>query len=136
MLPGLCALRVATLTRYGVDAELAARMPDAAARKAEIQRMAEDWARGFEPGSLLTLMQAAETFDLRPRFADIRARVLIANSRSDAVFPPDIADQIAPALDAAGVRWQAFAIDSDKGHFASGADAHLWADALRRFIES
>ena len=133
---GLVAMRVATLTRYGVDAELAPRMPDAAERKAEIQRMAEDWARGFEPGSLVTLMQAAEGFDVRPRFAQIQARVLIANSRTDAVFPPEIATQIAPALTQADVRWQAFPIDSEKGHFASGADAHLWADALRNFMHS
>ena len=136
MRPGLVAMRVATLTRYGVDAELAPRIPEAEARKAEIQRMAEDWARGFEPGSLLTLMQAAEGFDMRPRFQEIRARVLIANSRTDAVFPPALATQVGPLLTAAGVRWQAHAIDSDKGHFASGADAHLWADALRAFMES
>ena len=136
MLPGLTAMRMDTLQRYGVDAELASRIPDAAARNLEIQRMAEDWARGFEPGSLITLMQAAEQFDIRPRFAEIKARVLIANSRTDAVFPPAIAEQIAPALDAAGVRWQAHPLESEKGHFASGADAHLWADALRGFMES
>ena len=136
MLPGLTAMRTLTLQRYGVDAELAPRIPDATARNAEIQRMAADWARGFEPGSLITLMQAAETFDIRPRFAEIKARVLIANSRTDVIFPPAIADQIAPALDAAGVRWQAHPIESEKGHFASGADAHLWADALREFMES
>jgi homoserine O-acetyltransferase len=125
MLPGLTALRVATLQRYGANPG-----------DPSVQRMAEDWARGFEPGSLVTLMQAAEGFDVRPRFAEIQARILIANSRSDAVFPPDIATQIAPALDAAGLRWQAFPIESDKGHFASGADAHLWADTLRRFLAS
>ncbi len=134
MLPGLTAMRVATLQRYGVDAELTPKIPDAIARNAEIQRMALDWAQGFEPGSLITLMQAAEVFDIRPRFAEIKARVLIANSRTDAVFPPAIADQIAPQLDAAGIRWQAHPIDSEKGHFASGADAHLWADALREFL--
>lgn len=136
MRPGLVAMRVATLTRYGVDAELAPRLPDSAARAAEIRRMAEDWARDFEPGSLLTLMQAAQGFDVRPRFGDIQARVLIANSRTDAVFPPDVATQVGPALTAAGVRWRAFPIDSDKGHFASGADAHLWAEALRNFMDS
>ncbi|WP_158080836.1 alpha/beta fold hydrolase [Pelomonas sp. KK5] len=136
MLPGLTAMRVATLSRYGVDAELAPRIPDAAARNAEIQRMAAEWAQGFEPGSLVTLMEAAEVFDIRPQFQRIKARVLIANSRTDAVFPPAVADQIAPRLDAARVRWQAHPLDSEKGHFASGADAHLWADALRNFLES
>jgi len=125
MLPGLTAMREATLRRYGV-AETA--------NEAEIRQMAEDWARGFEPGSLVTLMEAAEVFDVRPRFDAIRAGVLIANSRTDPVFPPAIADQIAPALDTAGVRWQAHPLDSEKGHFASGADAHLWAQALRGFM--
>jgi len=125
MLPALTAMREATLLRYGV-AETA--------NEAEILQMAENWARGFEPGSLVTLMQAAEVFDVRPRFGEIRARVLIANSRTDPVFPPAIAEQIGPALDAAGVRWQAHPIDSEKGHFASGADAHLWAEALRGFM--
>lgn len=135
MRAGLVTMRAATLKRYGVDAELAPRIPDATAREAEIQRMAEDWARSFEPESLITLMQATQGFDVRPRFAEIQARVLIANSRTDAVFPPDIAQQIAPALDAAGIDWRAFPIDSDKGHFASGADAHLWAGALREFMQ-
>ncbi|MDM4766311.1 alpha/beta fold hydrolase [Pelomonas sp. SE-A7] len=132
---GLVAMRVSTLTRYGVDAELAPRIPDAAARSAEILRMAEDWARGFEPESLVTLMRAAEGFDVRPHFNKIQARVLIANSRTDTVFPPEIADQVAPGLTDAGLRWQAHAIESNKGHFASGADAALWAEALRSFME-
>ena len=136
MLPGMTALRVATLKRYGVDAELAPRMPDEAERDAEIQRMALDWARDFEPGSLLTLMEAAESFDVRPRFAGMKARLMIVNSRTDPLFPPAIAEQIAPLLDAAGVRWLAHPLDSDKGHFASGADAHLWAGALREFLEA
>jgi hypothetical protein len=27
-------------------------------------------------------------------------------------------------------------LDSEKGHFASGADAALWADDLRRFMDT
>lgn len=130
----MTALRVDTLTRYGVDAELQPRLPDPAERAAEIQRLARQWAEGFEPGSLVTLAQAAESFDLRDRLGAIRAPLLIVNSRTDAVFSPSLASEFAPLFDAAGVPWSYLELASDKGHFASGADAHLWADTLREFM--
>lgn len=136
MLPGLATMRAATLRRYGVDAELASRIPDALARAEAIQRMAQDWAAGFDPGSLLTLMQAAEAFDIRPSLSQLRAPLLMVLSRSDAVFAPALFDQLGPLLDAAHLRWTGFELDSDKGHFASGADAALWADELRNFMET
>jgi homoserine O-acetyltransferase len=55
-------------------------------------------------------------------------------SRSDQVFSPALAREFAPLLDSAGVPWSCVELDSDKGHFASGADAALWADTLRRFM--
>lgn len=136
MLAGLTGMRVATLQRYGVDDELASRIADAQARATEIQRMAAQWAEGFDPGSLLTLMQAAEAFDLRPHLGQLRAPLLMVLSRTDAVFPPTLLDQLAPQLDAAQLRWTGHELDSDKGHFASGADAALWADVLRTFMET
>ena len=32
--------------------------------------------------------------------------------------------------------WSYVELDSDKGHFASGADAALWAEDLRRFMNT
>lgn len=132
----LTALRVGTLTRYGVDDDLRARIPDAAARAAEVQCLARDWAEGFDPNSLLTLAVAAESFDLRGQLQAIRAPLLMVLSRSDQVFSPALAREFAPLLSAAGVRWTYVELDSDKGHFASGADAALWAGTLRRFMDT
>ncbi|MBL0124473.1 MAG: alpha/beta fold hydrolase [Betaproteobacteria bacterium] len=132
----LARLRVATLTRYGVDADLAPRFPDQTARAAEIQRLAMDWAAVFDACSLLTLAHAAENFDLRARLSEIRAPLLMVMSRSDSVFSPQLAREFAPLLSAAGVRWSYFELDSNKGHFASGADAHLWSDTLREFLST
>ncbi|MBQ5947923.1 alpha/beta fold hydrolase [Massilia sp. ST3] len=130
----LTAMRIETLTRYGVDAELAPRLPDPAERAREVARLAREWALGFDPISLVALMEAAEGFDLRGRLEAIRAPVLYVLSRSDAVFSPTLARTVArqPGTD----RWSYVELDSDKGHFASGADAALWADELRRFMES
>lgn len=134
MLPKLTSLRTATLTRYGVDAELAARIPDAHERAAEVARLAAEWAAGFDPMSLVVLMAAAETFDLRGQLDAIRAPVLYVLSRSDEVFSPALARQVA-ALPGTQC-WSYLELDSDKGHFASGADAALWADGLRSFMKS
>jgi len=126
--------RVATLERYGIQAELAARFPDAVARQAEVRRLARQWAEGFDAGSLVALAQAAERFDLRGQLQALRAPLLMVLSRTDTTFPSTLAQEFAPLLDDAGVPWSYLELDSDKGHLASGADACLWAEVLREFM--
>ncbi|MBU6498457.1 MAG: alpha/beta fold hydrolase [Rhodospirillales bacterium] len=127
-------IRVETLRRYGIEADLMARFPDPAARDAEIRRIAGGWARAFDANSLLVLGRALLDFDLTPRFPSIRARVLYALSRTDSVFPPTLAPGVMAALRAAGVRATYVEIDSELGHMASGADAAKWAPALAAFM--
>lgn len=130
----LAALRVRTLHAYGIDAELGAAMPDPAERRARIDAIAHAWARQFNPGSLVTLMQAADNFDVRSQLGAIGAPVLLVLSRSDRVFPPALAAGLA-ALPATR-NWTYVELDSDKGHMASGADAALWAGTLARFMHT
>jgi homoserine O-acetyltransferase len=132
LVPRLTGMRIDTLTKYGVDAELAPRIPDPAARAIEVARLAAEWAEAFNPMSLVVLMEAAEAFDLRGRLADIKAPVLYVLSRTDPVFSPALAEVV---LQLPGAEhWTYKELDSEKGHFASGADAALWADDLRRFM--
>ena len=132
----LTEMRVETLLFYGVDAELRARWPDPQARSGEIRRLARQWAEGFDPGSLLTLADAVDGFDLRPQLSRLRMPLLWVLSRTDAGFPPSLVPQVTPLLDAAGVNWQYLELNSELGHLASGADAALWSDDLRRFMET
>lgn len=132
LLPHLTALRTRTLTLYGVDAELSARMPDPQKRAAEVARLAREWAEGFNPMSLVRLMQAAEQFDVRPQLPQLDIPVLYVLSRTDPMFSPALGRTV---MELPGTRrWQYVELDSDKGHFASGADAALWADTLHRFM--
>lgn len=131
----LTHMRVDTLKFYGVEAELQSRWPDPHDRERALQHMALQWAQGFDPGSLLTLAQAVEGFDLRPQLHRLTMPLLWVLSRSDAGFPPSLVPQIAPLLDAARVPWRYVELDSDRGHLASGAESHLWAEDLRRFLE-
>jgi len=132
MVPYLTAQRVKTLTLYGVDAELAPRIPDASERAAEVERLAREWAEAFDPMSLFVLMQAAETFDVRPQLAAMQMPVMFVLSRTDPVFSPALGKTV---MQMPGTKnWTYVELDSDKGHFASGADAALWADDLRCFM--
>jgi homoserine O-acetyltransferase len=128
-------LRINTLRNYGLEADLATRFPDKQARDAEIARIAGEWARTFDPNSMIALRKAYMRFDVRPGFPRIKARMLFVLSRTDALFPPSIAPAVMDGLRAAGVRAEYFKIDSDRGHLASGLDAGKWAGRLRAFLD-
>jgi len=134
MVPFMTTLRIATLERYGIAAELATAFPDPIRREAEIRRLAAEWAAVFDPAALLTLTKALETHDVRPRLHTMRAPLLYVNSRTDRAFPPSLAPQVMPLFAAAGVNARYIELDSDKGHLASGADAALWSTELERFL--
>lgn len=130
----MTGFRVETLKRYGIEAELAARFPEAAAREAEIRRMAAQWANEFDPNSLIVLAQARAHLDTVKDFAKIRAKLLYVLCRTDQLFPRALAPQVMEQLRSAGVDVTYFEIDSDKGHLASGLDWAKWAPALRQFL--
>ncbi len=110
--------------------------PDDAARAEEIRRLPRESAGAFDAGSLVTLAQAAEGFDLRGQASrEIQGHLLLSTFADERpVFSPALASEVAPLFDAAGVRWSYIELDSELGHFASGADAGLWADDLSRFV--
>jgi homoserine O-acetyltransferase len=130
----LTAMRVDTLTRYGMAASLAARLPSKAAADAELHRIAATWASVFDANSLFILGRALESFDVSARLERIKVPLLYVLSRTDALFPPSIAPGVMAGLKAAGVEATYYEIDSDEGHLASGADADKWAPVLRTFM--
>ena len=130
----LTAMRVATLKRYGIDDQLAAKFPDKAEREAEIVRRATPWAKAFDGNSLVVLRRASVRFDAEKDFAKVKAKVLYVLSRTDKVFPPSIAPDVMAKMKAAGITADYFEIDSDFGHSASGLDAAKWAPRLKTFM--
>jgi homoserine O-acetyltransferase len=134
MLGFMTEMRVETLKRYGIEAELAVGHPDPAKREKIIHQLAEKWARVFDPNSLIALAQARSHYNAEKDFAKIRAKVLYVLSRTDKLFPPSIAPNVMEKLKAAEVDATYFEIDSDKGHLASGADWQKWDRVLREFL--
>ena len=130
----LTEIRVETLKRYGIEANLAPRYPDPAEREAAIRVLAANWARNWDANSLLILRRAALGFDARPDFGTIKAKVLSILCRTDALFPPRIAPAVMQALTEAGVAARYFEIDSDLGHSSAGPEHAKWSPVLREFL--
>jgi len=130
----LTEIRVETLKRYGIEANLTPRYPDPAERETAIRQLAANWARNWDAYSLIILRRALLGFDTRPDFAKIRAKVLYILCRSDALFPPKIAPAVMQALKEAGVEARYFELDSDMGHSSSGPEHAKWSAVLREFL--
>ena len=130
----LTEIRVETLKRYGIDANLTPRYPDPVEREAAIRETAANWARNWDAHSLLILRRALIGFDTRPDFARIKAKVLYMLCRSDALFPPKIAPAVMEALERAGVEARYFSLDSDLGHSSTGPEHAKWSPVLREFL--
>jgi homoserine O-acetyltransferase len=129
-------IRMATLKTYGIEDRLKVTMSDPAEIEAAIRDEAARWAKGFDANSLIILAKALRGFDVTAQLGRIKAKVLFVLSRTDKLFPPDIAPGVMQGLKAAGVEADYFLLDSELGHSASGLDAHKWAPRLKVFMES
>jgi homoserine O-acetyltransferase len=136
VLESMIQIRIATLKTYGIETRLRDTLSDPAEIEQAIREEATKWAEGFDANSLLVLAKALRSFDVTPELGKIKAKVLYILSRTDKLLPPELEQQVMPALKAAGVDADYFLLDSDYGHSASGRDADKWAPRLREFMES
>jgi homoserine O-acetyltransferase/O-succinyltransferase len=136
VLESMIQIRIATLKTYGIETRLRNTLSDPDQIEKAIREEATKWAEGFDANSLLVLAKALRSFDVTAELGKIRAKVLYILSRTDRLFPPELEQQVMPALEAAGVDADYFLLDSDYGHSASGLDAHKWAPRLKTFMDS
>jgi homoserine O-acetyltransferase len=136
VLETMTQIRIATLKTYGIETRLRATMSDPAEIEAAIHDEAARWANGFDANSLIILAKALRGFDVTAQFGQIKSKVLFVLSRTDKLFPPEIAPGVMQGLKAAGVDADYFLLDSELGHSASGLDAHKWAPRLKQFMDS
>jgi homoserine O-acetyltransferase/O-succinyltransferase len=130
----LIDIRVETLKRYGIEANLTSRYPDPAERETAIRQTAAEWADKWDAHSLIILRRALLGFDTRPDFAKIKAKLLYILCRTDNLFPPKIAPDVMRALKEAGVEARFFELDSDLGHSSAGPEHAKWSPVLREFL--
>jgi homoserine O-acetyltransferase/O-succinyltransferase len=128
-------IRSATLKTYGIETRLRDTISDPNKIDAAIRDEATQWAGGFDANSLIILAKALRGFDVTAQFEKISSKVLYVLSRTDKLFPPELAPGVMQGLRFAGVDAEYFLLDSDYGHSASGRDAHKWAPRLRQFMD-
>jgi homoserine O-acetyltransferase len=136
VLASMIEIRIATLKTYGIEARLRDTMSDPQEIQAAIRDEATRWAGGFDANSLIILAKALRGFDVTAQFGDIKSKMLYVLSRTDKLFPPDLAPGVMQGLKTAGVDADYFLLDSEYGHSASGRDAHKWAPRLQLFMEN
>lgn len=135
VLETMIQIRSATLKTYGIETRLRDTMSDPAQIEAAIRDEAARWAAGFDANSLIILAKALRGFDVTAQFNDIKSKVLYVLSRTDRLFPPELAPGVMQGLKTAGVDADYFLLDSEYGHSATGRDAHKWAPRLRQFMD-
>lgn len=135
VLESMIAIRTATLKSYGIETRLRDTLSDPEQIEAAIRDEAARWAAGFDANSLIILAKALRGFDVTAQFSSIRAKVLYVLSRTDRLFPPDLAPAVMQGLRSAGVEADYFLLDSEYGHSATGRDAAKWAPRLRMFMD-
>lgn len=135
VLESMIQIRIGTLKTYGIETRLRDTLSDPVAIEAAIRDEAARWAEGFDANSLIILAKALRGFDVTAQLGRIKAKVLYVLSRTDKLFPPELAATVMPALKAARVDADYFLLDSEYGHSASGRDAHKWAPRLRQFMD-
>jgi homoserine O-acetyltransferase len=136
VLETMIQIRSATLKSYGIETRLRDTMSDPQQIEAAIRDEAARWAKGFDANSLIILAKALRGFNVTAQFSNIRSKVLYVLSRTDKLFPPELAPGVMQGLNTAGVEADYYLLDSEYGHSASGQDAHRWAPRLRVFMDS
>jgi homoserine O-acetyltransferase len=124
MAESLLELRRQTLETYGLERLLEARGLSEAEARDRLDAASRHWAEHFDANSLPVLAGAAEHFDVRDRLQDIRARVLMVQATTDALFPANEASRACLARVAAPTRY--IALDSPYGHMAASVEAARW----------
>jgi homoserine O-acetyltransferase/O-succinyltransferase len=135
VLETMIQIRIRTLKTYGIETRLRDTMSDPEQIEAAIREEAARWARGFDANSLIILAKALRGFDVTAQFSRIKSKVLYVLSRTDKLFPAELAPGVMQGLKAAGVDADYFLLDSQYGHSASGREAHKWAPRLRQFMD-
>jgi homoserine O-acetyltransferase len=136
VLDSMIQIRINTLKTYGIETRLRDTLSDADEIEKAIREEATRWAEDFDANSLLILAKALRTFDVTGELGKIKAKVLYILSRTDKLFPPELEQEVMPALKSAGVDADYFLLDSDYGHSASGREWQKWAPRLREFMEN
>lgn len=135
LVTALTDLRAEMLKGFGIMVKLAALAPDLPRQEALLRAEAEDWARLFDPWTLVSMYRTAASFDVRDRLHLIRAPVLIVMADTDEWYPPSVGRALEAALRRAKVPVTYHEVKSALGHYATTEEPWKWVAVARAFLE-
>jgi len=127
-------LRIKTLQSYQFEDTLQD-VPDPAERRDILEATARDWAREFDPNSLITLMNALTRYNVENQLDQIQAKFLYVLADTDEFYPAEIGADTMAKLGRAGVDATFLGIESLLGHYATTEEPEKWVPAARQFLE-
>ncbi|THU03793.1 alpha/beta fold hydrolase [Lampropedia puyangensis] len=128
----LYQLRLQTLQTYGMPHVLESQGLPAKDIRPALQSMAKQWAKHFNPHSLVTLLKAALSFDVRAQLPTTQANVLHVVADSDALFPPD---KTIHAMQSMNGRLKQLVLNTPMGHSCSGPLHAVWGPLLQKLLQ-
>ena len=134
MVETLRAQRRQTLRGYGLERLQASRGLSPEQADERIEAECRQWAERFDANSLPVLAGAAEHFDAHERLQEIRARVLLVQTTTDAVFPATEAARRHLARVAGPSRY--VEIDSPFGHMAASVELARWQHEIAWLLDN
>lgn len=134
MVATLLALRRQTLRSYGLERLHACRGLSPEQAHERIEAECRQWAERFDANSLPVLAGAAEHFDARERLREIRARVLLVQTTTDAIFPASEAARRQLAQVAGASRYVEIA--SPFGHMAASVEPVRWQHEIAWLLDA
>ncbi len=117
---------------YGLANALMDELKDEVKVEKALNDEAENWADQCDPNSLIALRKTAMKFDVRNQLSKITMPMLYILSRTDALYPPEMACPVVAEVKQATT----FIIDSEAGHSAPETDWQKMSDVLRDFLSN
>jgi homoserine O-acetyltransferase/O-succinyltransferase len=127
--------RAKTLRNNGMEQGLLAETGgDAKEASRILVDRASDWARQFDPNSLIALRRANTRFDVMSEMSNIVAPMLYVLCSTDNLFPAAFGPERSDWFRSHGVNVEFFELDSPHKHRGPLLDWAKWDDVLSKFL--
>ena len=126
--------RAKALVSNGMLDELTSETGDKAEASRILQERAGNWARQYDPNSLIVLRRANARFDVMGEMSAIAAPMLYVLCTTDNLFPTAFGAERADWFRSHGVEVTYHEVDSPAKHRGPLVDWEKWSDTLAEFL--
>jgi homoserine O-acetyltransferase len=131
----MTALRIKTLKSYQFEDTLTD-VAEPEKRRQILESTAREWAREFDPNSLITLTKALSRYNVESELDRIQAKFFYVLADTDEFYPAEIGEDTMMKLRRAKVDTTYLEIQSLLGHYATTEEPEKWVPSAKRFLDA